>query len=92
MPQLVSADGALTGRENLRLSARLCHLPRDLRDTRIDGAERLGGDKAGQADARQDRGHRREDDGGPQGAAPEASGDVVSSDGKWWQDDRPGQK
>ena len=29
VPQLVSADGALTARENLLLSARLYHLPRD---------------------------------------------------------------
>src|SRR5215813_5774391 len=28
VPQLVSADGALTGAQNLRLSARLYHLPR----------------------------------------------------------------
>ena len=27
VPQMVSADGALTGLENLRLSARLYHLP-----------------------------------------------------------------
>ena len=27
VPQLLSADGALSGRENLRLSARLYHLP-----------------------------------------------------------------
>jgi ABC-2 type transport system ATP-binding protein len=35
VPQLLSADGALTGRENLLLSARLYHLPRDERDDRI---------------------------------------------------------
>ena len=36
VPQLLSADGALTGRENLDLSARLYHLPGDERD----GADR----------------------------------------------------
>jgi len=35
VPQLVSADGALTGIENLRLSARLYHLPRAKIDGRI---------------------------------------------------------
>jgi ABC-2 type transport system ATP-binding protein len=35
VPQLVSADGALTGIENLRLSARLYHLPRREIDGRI---------------------------------------------------------
>jgi ABC-2 type transport system ATP-binding protein len=35
VPQLVSADGSLTGRENLRLSARLYHLPRESRDADI---------------------------------------------------------
>jgi ABC-2 type transport system ATP-binding protein len=35
VPQLVSADGALTARENLLLSARLYHLPRDGRDAAI---------------------------------------------------------
>ncbi|HEY7940523.1 MAG TPA: ATP-binding cassette domain-containing protein [Candidatus Limnocylindrales bacterium] len=35
VPQLVSSDGALTGLENLRLSARLYHLPRSERDERI---------------------------------------------------------
>jgi ABC-2 type transport system ATP-binding protein len=35
VPQLVSADGSLTGRENLRLSARLYHLPRERRDADI---------------------------------------------------------
>jgi ABC-2 type transport system ATP-binding protein len=38
VPQLVSADGSLTGRENLQLSARLYHLPRDRRATSIDDA------------------------------------------------------
>ncbi len=36
VPQLVSADGTLTGRENLRLSARLYHMPRGDRERRID--------------------------------------------------------
>jgi ABC-2 type transport system ATP-binding protein len=36
VPQLVSADGALTARENLRLSARLYHLPRSEREDLID--------------------------------------------------------
>ncbi|HEV8402709.1 MAG TPA: ATP-binding cassette domain-containing protein [Candidatus Limnocylindrales bacterium] len=35
VPQLVSADGALTARENLLLSARLYHIPRDGRDDAI---------------------------------------------------------
>ncbi len=35
VPQLVSADGSLTGRENLRLSARLYHVPGDLREDAI---------------------------------------------------------
>ncbi|HTN94646.1 MAG TPA: ATP-binding cassette domain-containing protein [Gallionella sp.] len=35
VPQLVSADGALTGYENLRLSAKLYGLPAAERDTRI---------------------------------------------------------
>ena len=38
VPQLLSADGALTGAENLRLSARLYHLPADERDERIADA------------------------------------------------------
>jgi ABC-2 type transport system ATP-binding protein len=38
VPQLVSADGALSGRENLRLSARLYHLPRETRETSITEA------------------------------------------------------
>jgi ABC-2 type transport system ATP-binding protein len=38
VPQLLSADGALTGRENLLLSAQLYHLPRGDRDQRIDEA------------------------------------------------------
>jgi ABC-2 type transport system ATP-binding protein len=41
VPQLLSADGQLTGRENLRLSARLYHMPRSERDGRIDDALRL---------------------------------------------------
>jgi ABC-2 type transport system ATP-binding protein len=40
VPQLVSADGALTGRENLRLSAKLYGLPRAERGGRI--ADALG--------------------------------------------------
>jgi len=35
VPQLVSADGALTAWENLRLSARLYHLPGDEQEARI---------------------------------------------------------
>jgi ABC-2 type transport system ATP-binding protein len=35
VPQLVSADGALTARENLRLSARLYHLPKAEREEAI---------------------------------------------------------
>ena len=38
VPQLVSADGSLTGRENLQLSARLYHLPRDGRQASITDA------------------------------------------------------
>ena len=38
VPQLLSADGALTGRENLDLSAGLYHLPRAERASRIDEA------------------------------------------------------
>ena len=36
VPQLVSADGALTGRENLRVSARLYHVPGSEREPAID--------------------------------------------------------
>jgi ABC-2 type transport system ATP-binding protein len=35
VPQLVSADGSLTGRENLRFSARLYHVPGDVREALI---------------------------------------------------------
>jgi ABC-2 type transport system ATP-binding protein len=35
VPQLISADGALTGLENIELSARLYHLSRQTRDQRI---------------------------------------------------------
>ena len=35
VPQAVSADGLLTGRENMRLSARLYHLPRSQHDALI---------------------------------------------------------
>jgi ABC-2 type transport system ATP-binding protein len=38
VPQLLSADGALTGRENLMLSARLYRVPRRERMARIDAA------------------------------------------------------
>lgn len=38
VPQLLSADGALTGRENLLLSARLYLLPRREREARIEEA------------------------------------------------------
>jgi len=43
VPQLVSADGALTGVQNLRLSARLYHLPRADREARIHAALRFMG-------------------------------------------------
>jgi ABC-2 type transport system ATP-binding protein len=36
VPQLVSADGSLTGRENLRLSARLYHIPGANREETIE--------------------------------------------------------
>ncbi len=43
VPQLVSADGSLTGRENLRLSARLYHLDRARRELEIaDGLAFMG--------------------------------------------------
>ena len=35
VPQLLSADGAMSGYENLLMSARLYHLPKDERDERI---------------------------------------------------------
>lgn len=38
VPQLVSADGALTGRENLLLSARLYGVPAELRRRRVEEA------------------------------------------------------
>ena len=38
VPQLISSDGALTGRENLLLSARLYHLPSSERRRTIDDA------------------------------------------------------
>lgn len=38
VPQLVSSDGALTGRENLLFSARLYHLPSSERRRTIDDA------------------------------------------------------
>jgi ABC-2 type transport system ATP-binding protein len=41
VPQLLSADGGLTGRENLRLSAALYHLPRSEREERIGDALRF---------------------------------------------------
>ena len=41
VPQLLSADGALTGRENLLLSAQLYHLPRGERSSRIEEALRF---------------------------------------------------
>lgn len=43
VPQLVSADGALTGRENLILSAKLYDVPRQERGPRIDDALSLMG-------------------------------------------------
>jgi ABC-2 type transport system ATP-binding protein len=43
VPQLLSADGTLTGYENLLVSARLYHLPQPERRPRIDAAlERVG--------------------------------------------------
>jgi ABC-2 type transport system ATP-binding protein len=48
VPQLVSADGALTGRENLVLSARLYGVPRGERTRRIaDALAFMGLDEAG---------------------------------------------
>lgn len=48
VPQLVSADGALTGRENLRLSARLYGIPRAERESLIAaGLEFMGLSSAG---------------------------------------------
>jgi ABC-2 type transport system ATP-binding protein len=38
VPQLLSADAALTGRENLMLSARLYHVPRGDRSRRVEEA------------------------------------------------------
>jgi ABC-2 type transport system ATP-binding protein len=38
VPQLLSADGALTGRENVQLFARLFDVPRGRRAARVDGA------------------------------------------------------
>jgi ABC-2 type transport system ATP-binding protein len=38
VPQMLSADGALTGRENLLLSARLYRIPRSERSARIEAA------------------------------------------------------
>ena len=38
VPQMLSADGALTGRENLLLSAKLYRMPRSERPARIDDA------------------------------------------------------
>jgi ABC-2 type transport system ATP-binding protein len=43
VPQLLSSDGALTARENLWTSARLYHLPRDVRQERIGDALRYMG-------------------------------------------------
>ncbi len=43
VPQLLSADGSLTGRENLLFSARLYDVPRDERRDRIDRALRSFG-------------------------------------------------
>jgi ABC-2 type transport system ATP-binding protein len=43
VPQLLSADGALTGRENLLLSARLYDVPRPERRERIAGALKFMG-------------------------------------------------
>jgi ABC-2 type transport system ATP-binding protein len=43
VPQVLSADGALTGYENLLLSAQLYGLPRDEREERIDEALALVG-------------------------------------------------
>ena len=38
VPQMLSTDGTLTGHENLMLSAKLYHLPRDERESRIANA------------------------------------------------------
>jgi ABC-2 type transport system ATP-binding protein len=43
VPQMISADGALTGRENLMLSAKLYGIPRPERSARIDEALRFMG-------------------------------------------------
>jgi ABC-2 type transport system ATP-binding protein len=43
VPQMISADGALTGRENLMLSAKLYRIPRAERSVRIDEALRFMG-------------------------------------------------
>ncbi|MCF6156779.1 MAG: ATP-binding cassette domain-containing protein [Candidatus Brocadia sp.] len=43
VPQMVSADGALTGRENLMLSAKLYRIPRSERTDRIEDALRFMG-------------------------------------------------
>jgi len=43
VPQMISADGALTGRENLILSAKLYRIPRSERSGRIDEALRFMG-------------------------------------------------
>ncbi len=43
VPQMLSADGALTGRENLVLSARLYRMPTTERNIRIDEALRFTG-------------------------------------------------
>jgi ABC-2 type transport system ATP-binding protein len=43
VPQMLSSDGALTGRENLRLSARLYDIPRAETEQRIrEGLQRMG--------------------------------------------------
>jgi len=43
VPQMLSADGALTGRENLVLSAKLYRMPKSERSTRIDEALKFMG-------------------------------------------------
>ena len=43
VPQLVSADGSLTGRENLLILAKLYHIPRKDREDRIQDALRFMG-------------------------------------------------
>ena len=54
VPQLLSADGALTAYENLLLSARLYLIPRREREARIDAALRDDGTRGCEGPARSD--------------------------------------